>query len=45
MNPLVRELADDGIPVTVSCRVLDLGRSASCRWLDTPIVEGQLAEA
>ena len=45
MNPLVRELADDGIPVTVSCRVLGLGRSAYYRWLDEPIIEGQLAEA
>ena len=45
MYPLVRELADDGIPVTVSCRVLDLGRSAYYRWLDTPIVESQLDEA
>ncbi len=45
MNPLVRELADDGIPVTVSCRVLGLGRSAHYRWLDEPIIEGQLAEA
>ena len=45
MYPLVRELADDGIPVTVSSRVLDLGRSAYYRWLDTPIVESQLDEA
>jgi putative transposase len=26
MYPLVRELAADGIPVTVTCRVLDLAR-------------------
>jgi transposase InsO family protein len=45
MYPLVRELADDGIPVTVSCRVLDLGRSAYYRWLDEPFTAGQLDEA
>lgn len=45
MYPLVRELAADGIPVTVSCRVLDLARSAYYRWLDEPIVDAQLEEA
>ena len=45
MYPLVRELADDGIPVTVSCRVLDLGRSAYYRWVDEPITESQLEDA
>ena len=45
MYPLVRELADDGIPVTVSCRVLNLGRSAYYRWLDEPFTDGQLDEA
>ena len=45
MYPLVRELAEDGIPVTVSCRVLKLARSAYYRWLDEPIAESQLDEA
>lgn len=45
MYPLVRELAEDGIPVTVSCRVLELARSAYYRWLDTPILDSQLNEA
>jgi len=45
MYPLVSELAADGVPVTVSCRVLDLARSAYYRWLNEPIVESQLAEA
>jgi transposase InsO family protein len=45
MYPLVKELADDGIPVTVSCRVLGLGRSAFYRWLNEPIVDSQLDEA
>jgi hypothetical protein len=25
--PLVREVADDGIPVTVTCRVLNIARA------------------
>jgi len=45
MYPLVRELADDGIPVVVSCRVLGLARSAYYRWLHAPIVDSQLEEA
>ena len=45
MFPLVRELAVDGIPVAVTCRVLKLGRQPYYRWLDTPITDGQLDEA
>ncbi|MDJ0768799.1 MAG: IS3 family transposase [Ilumatobacter sp.] len=45
MYPLVRELADDGIPVTVSCRVLGLARAPYYRWLDCPITDAQLDEA
>lgn len=45
MYPLVRELAVDGIPVTVSCRVLKLARAAYYRWLETPFTGGQLDEA
>jgi putative transposase len=45
MFPLVRELADDNIPVTVSCRVLGLCRADYYRWLDTPVTDGQLDEA
>jgi transposase InsO family protein len=41
----VRELADDGIPVVVSCRVLGLARQPYYRWLDAPFTDGQLAEA
>jgi len=44
MYPLVRELAADGIPVTVSCRVLKLARPAYYRWLNTPFTDGQLGE-
>jgi len=45
MYPLVRELADDGIPVTVSCRVLGLARAPFYRWLRKPFTDGQLDEA
>jgi putative transposase len=46
MYPLVRELAADGIPVTVSCRVLKSGsRAAYYRWLDEPFTDAQLDEA
>ena len=33
MYPLVRELAEDGIPVTVTCRVVKIARQPYCRWL------------
>lgn len=45
MYPLVKELADDGIPVTVSCRVLDLARQPDYRWLESPISDAELEEA
>ncbi len=45
MFPLVRELAADGVPVTVTCRVLKLCRQQYYRWLSVPVTEGQLAEA
>ena len=45
MFPLVRELAGDGVPVTVTCRVLKLCRQQYYRWVDEPITDGQLDEA
>ncbi len=45
MYPLVRELAVDGIPVVVSCRVLNLARQPYYRWLKNPFTDGQLDEA
>ena len=36
MYPLVRELAVDGIPVTVTCRVLKIARQPYYRWLAQP---------
>lgn len=35
--PLVRDLADEGIPVVRTCRVLDLCRQAYYRWLADPV--------
>jgi putative transposase len=35
--PLVSELADDGIPVTVACRVLKLARQPYYRWKQHPV--------
>ena len=45
MYPLVRELAEDGIPVTVTCRILSLSRQPYYRWLNQPITEVQLDKA
>lgn len=41
----MRELAEDGIPVTVSLRVLKLSRAPYYRWLKNPVSEAELAEA
>jgi len=45
MYPLVRELAVDGIPVTVTCRVLKLSRQPYYRWLAGPVGPRELARA
>lgn len=45
MFPLVRDLADDGIPVTVTCGVLKLCRQQYYRWLTEPVTAAELAEA
>src|SRR5690606_29759612 len=45
MFPLVRDLADDGVPVTVTCRVLKLCRQQYYRWLERPITDAELDEA
>ncbi len=39
------ELAADGIPVAVTCRVLDLARQPYYRWLAAPVTEAELVEA
>ena len=43
--PLVRELAVDGVPVTVTCRVLKLCRQQYYRWLAEPFTDAELDEA
>ena len=37
MYPLVRELAEDGIPVTVTCRVLHFTPQAYYKWKTRPV--------
>jgi len=45
MYPLVRELAGDGIPVTVTCRVLEIAREPYYRWLTSPVTDAELVQA
>lgn len=45
MYPLVKELAADGIPVAVTCRVLKLARQPYYRWLANPVTERELEQA
>jgi putative transposase len=45
MYPLVKELAGDGIPVTVACGVLKLARAPYYRWLAHPVTDAELVEA
>lgn len=45
MYPLVRELAEDGIPVTVACRVLKIARQPYYRWLAHPVTDAERVEA
>ncbi len=45
MYPLVSELAADGIPVAVSCRVLKLSRQPYYRWLAKPITHSEVVQA
>ncbi|MDP9821170.1 hypothetical protein [Nocardioides massiliensis] len=45
MYPLVRELAVDGIPVTVTCRVLKIARQPYYRWLSAPVTDAELVMA
>jgi transposase InsO family protein len=45
MYPLVLELAVDGVPVTVTCRVLKIARQPYYRWLAKPVTAAELAAA
>jgi putative transposase len=43
--PLVRDLAADGIPVAVTCRVLGFSRQAFYAWSNQPVSARDLADA
>ncbi|MBO0517205.1 IS3 family transposase [Streptomyces beijiangensis] len=43
--PLVKELAVDGVPVAVTCRVLKLARQPYYRWLEEPVTSAEFEEA
>jgi len=43
--PLVRELAVDGIPVAVTCRVLKIARQPYYRWLAEPVTDAEWVRA
>ena len=43
--PLVRDLAEQGIPVTVTCEVLKIARQPYYRWLANPVTASELEEA
>ncbi|RCS94478.1 IS3 family transposase [Brevibacterium aurantiacum] len=45
LYPLVSELAADGVPVAVTCRVLKLSRQPYYRWLAAPVPEAEVREA
>ena len=45
MYPLVRELAADGVPVTVTCRVLKLARAPYYRWREDPVPRAEWVRA
>jgi putative transposase len=45
MDPLVGDLADDGIPVTVTYRVLKIARQPYYRWHANPVTSAELDEA
>ncbi|WP_135356010.1 IS3 family transposase [Mycolicibacterium sp. NCC-Tsukiji] len=45
LYPLVSELAADGIPVAVTCRVLKLARQPYYRWRAHPVTDAEIVEA
>jgi putative transposase len=45
LYPHVSELAADGIPVAVTCRVLKLARQPYYRWLSAPVTDSEIVEA
>jgi transposase InsO family protein len=45
MFPLVRDLAADGIPVAVTCRVLGFSKQAFYQWSKKPVTDRDWADA
>jgi transposase InsO family protein len=45
MYPVVKELAEDGVPVTVTCRVLGVARQPYYRWRAKPVGDRELVQA
>ena len=45
MFPLVLDLAADGVPVAVTCRVLGLSKQAFYRWKARPVTDRDWADA
>ena len=43
--PLVLDLADDNIPVAVTCRVLGFSKQAFYKWKAQPVTDRQWADA
>ncbi|MEU4365679.1 IS3 family transposase [Promicromonospora sp. NPDC023987] len=43
--PLVQELAADGLPVAVTCRVLGFSRQGYYKWLARPVTDAQWRQA
>lgn len=43
--PLVAELADEGVPVALSCEVLGFSRQAFYAWRDKPVSQRDLDDA
>jgi putative transposase len=43
--PLVRDLADDGIPVAVTCRVLGFSKQGYYQWRSAPVTDRDWADA
>jgi transposase InsO family protein len=43
--PLVQELAADGLPVAVTCRVLGFSRQGFYKWLACPVTDAQWRQA
>ncbi len=41
----MKELAGDGVPVTVTCRVLKLARQPHYRWLERPVTDAEFVQA